>query len=122
MFKQILKRGQGSFEYILLLAGVLLIVVLAVVLLRGQSSTSGESSEWQQCKAGLVSNQRCYDTAGKWLTTSEVPLNTLPACLAIKDTVLKTVSTCTGLDKEKRTSVSIGGVITDTACCGLSTS
>jgi len=29
------KRGQGAFEYILLLAGVLLVVILAVVILRG---------------------------------------------------------------------------------------
>jgi hypothetical protein len=28
-------RGQGAFEYILLLAGVLLVVVLAIVILRG---------------------------------------------------------------------------------------
>jgi len=31
------KRGQGAFEYILLLAGILLIVVLVIVILKEDS-------------------------------------------------------------------------------------
>ena len=111
------KRGQGSFEYILLLAGVLLIVVLAVVLLRGQSGTSGESAKWQQCKAALTTNPRCYDsTNGNWAPTQMVLMQTLPACQAIKDTVITTEDACSGIDKR----YDLDGLNTLPAvCCGV---
>ncbi len=67
-------RGQGSFEYILLLAGVLLIVVLAVVLLRGQSTGSGEEAAWQQCKTTLAQDKLCYKSDGNWEPAGVVPL------------------------------------------------
>ncbi len=52
-----MKRAQGTFEYVLLLGGVLLIVVLAVVLLRGGLFQSGEKDvKLQQCKLVLVKN------------------------------------------------------------------
>ena len=52
-----MKRGQGTFEYVLLLGGVLLVVVLAVLLLRGGLFDSGAKDVYlQQCKISLVKN------------------------------------------------------------------
>ena len=49
-----MRRGQGTFEYVLLLGGVLLIVVLAVVLLRGGLFQSGSQDIGKQsCKLAL---------------------------------------------------------------------
>ena len=57
-------RGQGTFEYVLLLGGVLLIVVLAVVLLRGGLFQSGSQDiAKQQCKLAL-SKSGFYDPSG----------------------------------------------------------
>ena len=50
-----MKRGQGTFEYVLLLGGVLLIVVLAVVLLRGGLFQSSSKSVFNSnCKLSLA--------------------------------------------------------------------
>jgi len=40
-----MSRGQGAFEYVLLLSAILLIVVVAVVLLRGISPQTTEPTE-----------------------------------------------------------------------------
>jgi len=56
-----MRRGQGTFEYVLLLGGVLLIVVLAVVLLRGGLFQSGaQDINKQSCKLAL-SKSGFYD-------------------------------------------------------------
>lgn len=83
-------RGQGAFEYVLLLAGVLLIVVLAVVLLRGGlfipaqqgaqvgncvnviTGLTGYASVWQ---GNSTSNSGCYASGGVWNSTGLI-LNT----------------------------------------------
>ena len=59
------KRGQGTFEYVLLLGGVLLIVVLAVVLLQGTFGTSKGNVNKNSCTAALVQDQTCW-TGGAW--------------------------------------------------------
>jgi hypothetical protein len=62
-----MKRGQGAFEYILLLAGVLLIVVLAIIILRG--AVPGTQTQLAQCKAQVASVPQCINTAtGLWDT------------------------------------------------------
>ena len=48
------RRAQGAFEYILLLAGVLLIVVLAIIILRG--SVLGAANNQIQSGIGAVGN------------------------------------------------------------------
>ena len=66
------KKGQGAFEYVLLLGGVLLIVVLAVVLLRGGLFQSGAESTYEQnCKLSLAQAAGCYD-GSEWNTTGLV--------------------------------------------------
>jgi hypothetical protein len=62
------KRGQGAFEYILLLAGVLLIVVLAIIILRG-TLTGGNQKEInkQACLSVIAKTAACYDGGGNWL-------------------------------------------------------
>ncbi len=70
------KKGQGMFEYILLLAGILLIVVLAIVLLRGGifQSASTETA-YQGCLAVLTRSGACYDTDGSWLSSGSVSVS-----------------------------------------------
>jgi uncharacterized protein (UPF0333 family) len=71
------KRGQGMFEYILLLAGILLIVVLAIVLLRGGifQSASTETA-YQGCLASLSRSSECYNPDGTWLASGTVTVST----------------------------------------------
>ncbi len=61
-----MKKGQGTFEYILLLAGILLIVVLAIVLLRG-GLFGGTSNTVQvnSCRNQLAQSG-CYYANGSW--------------------------------------------------------
>ena len=57
------RKGQGAFEYVLLLAGVLLIVVLAVVLLRGGLGGQEQALATNVCKATLATDAACWDGA-----------------------------------------------------------
>jgi len=60
------KKGQGAFEYVLLLGGVLLIVVLAVVLLRGGLfQSSSQNVELSACQNSLVTSPGCFKD-GEW--------------------------------------------------------
>ncbi|MBI5224413.1 class III signal peptide-containing protein [Candidatus Micrarchaeota archaeon] len=60
------KRGQGAFEYILLLAGVLLIVVLAIIILRGTIGKSGTQADLNNCKVQIAGVSVCTNTTGGW--------------------------------------------------------
>ncbi|MFH0836449.1 MAG: class III signal peptide-containing protein [Candidatus Micrarchaeota archaeon] len=71
-----MNKGQGSFEYILLLAGILLIVVLAFVLLRGSFPPVDEHTRYANCRALLVGTD-CYDSKGDWDSTRIVHLGTV---------------------------------------------
>ena len=51
------RRGQGAFEYILLLAGVLLIVVLAIIILK--NSVLGNANTQIQNNTQAYSAQTC---------------------------------------------------------------
>lgn len=62
-----MKRGQGAFEYILLLAGVLLIVVLAIIILRG--AVPGQQVGLANCKAQLAAVSVCMNSTGGWNST-----------------------------------------------------
>ena len=77
------KKGQGAFEYVLILAGVLLIVVLAIVILRGGlTSGAGKDISASNCKQALAKLSACYvQPSGAWKVNGVVP--TLPdACIA----------------------------------------
>src|SRR3989338_529677 len=55
-------RGQGGFEYILLLAGVLLITVVGIVLFRGSLFSGAEQSLGEtNCLRRLASVTACYN-------------------------------------------------------------
>ena len=61
-----MKKGQGAFEYVLLLGGVLLIVVLAVVLLRGGLfESSSQNVQLSACQNSLVTSPGCF-SSGEW--------------------------------------------------------
>ncbi|MEM4255116.1 MAG: class III signal peptide-containing protein [Candidatus Norongarragalinales archaeon] len=65
-----MKKGQGMFEYILLLAGVLLVVVLAIALLRGGLFQSTSSNvERSTCTNELVTAPKCFTGDGAWNAT-----------------------------------------------------
>ncbi|MFH0836448.1 MAG: class III signal peptide-containing protein [Candidatus Micrarchaeota archaeon] len=54
------KKGQGSFEYVMLLAGILVIVVLAFVIMRGTMGSADQQTQEQECKRKLVMDTTCY--------------------------------------------------------------
>ncbi|GEM_PF-2866002 len=79
------KKGQGMFEYILLLAGILLIVVLAIVVLRGGLFGGAEKDVVvSNCQAGLSRLSVCYSTGGAWangtITLVSTPSGLPSAC------------------------------------------
>ncbi|HLC47647.1 MAG TPA: class III signal peptide-containing protein [Candidatus Norongarragalinales archaeon] len=65
-----MKRGQGAFEYILLLAGVLLIVVLAIIILRGTIGKGGTQTDLNTCKAQLAGVSVCTNSTGGWASAT----------------------------------------------------
>ncbi|MBU1196902.1 class III signal peptide-containing protein [Candidatus Micrarchaeota archaeon] len=60
------RKAQGAFEYILLLAGVLLIVVLAIIILRGSVLGSANNQittgveTWKNNTAACASNEQLW--------------------------------------------------------------
>lgn len=81
-------KGQGMFEYILLLAGILLIVVLAVVVLRGGIFQGAQKdTQTSACQAALARVSSCYTTNGAWKTDSTFGGVQLPtpigACVSV---------------------------------------
>ncbi len=59
-----MKRGQGTFEYVLLLGGVLLIVVLAIVVLQNTAQQSFQGAGKNQCSARLLTEPTCNSVSG----------------------------------------------------------
>ncbi len=57
-----MKRGQGTFEYVLLLGGVLLIVVLAIVVLQNTAQQSFQGAGKNQCQARLLTELACQSS------------------------------------------------------------
>jgi len=117
-----LKKGQGTFEYVLLLAGVLLIVVLAIVLLRGGIFGGGAKDvSLQACKLELTKSGNCY-TGSEWNDKGGMPIG--DACKAFESGYGSYVdyqsgSTCApltaGKDLAVITPIAMGGKY---ACCG----
>lgn len=76
-----MKKGQGTFEYILLLAGVLLIVVLAIVLIRGGLfQPSQQNIQRDACRGALVQSTACYLASGVWNDTGYVIASAVSTC------------------------------------------
>jgi len=87
------KRGQGAFEYVLLLGGVLLIVVLAVVLLRGGLfSSASQNVNLNACKNTLTTASGCFNSQGEWLTDAQVSVTN-----SCHDTLETAGYTCAGV-------------------------
>jgi hypothetical protein len=63
---KLLRKGQGAFEYVLILAGVLLIVVLAIVILRGGLGGNARELALASCTNQIAKVGACYDTNGDW--------------------------------------------------------
>ncbi|HEV8289703.1 MAG TPA: hypothetical protein VGQ00_01985 [Candidatus Norongarragalinales archaeon] len=60
-------RGQGAFEYVLLVGLVLALVVGIIFVLRGGLAGSGSQVATQQCLAQLASDPYCYNSTGGWV-------------------------------------------------------
>ncbi|MFH1780339.1 MAG: class III signal peptide-containing protein [Candidatus Micrarchaeota archaeon] len=121
------KKGQGAFEYILILAGVLFIVVLAILLL--QSVNQGGSTQTQMiaCTATLTQSPGCYGTDGNWKLATEYgavrPAS--QACKNLPESIAYNVgvdaSAC--LDRPGHQNFLAGAGVTDPSqaggwCCG----
>ena len=63
------RKAQGAFEYILLLAGVLLIVVLAIIILRGSVLTTANAQIQAQTNAIGTQNNLTIAACGPYLLT-----------------------------------------------------
>jgi len=89
-----MRKGQGTFEYVLLLAGVLLIVVLAIVLLRGGIFGAGAKDvQFQACKRALAQSGVCYYQNGSW-NPSGAPSPLPDACIAYNNAFDPDVTNC----------------------------
>jgi hypothetical protein len=90
------RKGQGAFEYVLLLAGVLLIVVLAIVLLRGGLGGAGDQQVmYNMCKNELAGASQCWLANGN-PNPSGVPSPMPPSCLQYQTKYSATV-TCANM-------------------------
>ncbi|MBI2445381.1 class III signal peptide-containing protein [Candidatus Micrarchaeota archaeon] len=91
-----MKRGQGTFEYVLLLGGVLLIVVLAIVVLQNTAQQSFQGTGQQQCSARLLTELTCQNSnpsdANRWNECSQVNATTYPCA-----PVVGPVAPCAGV-------------------------
>jgi len=93
-------RGQGTFEYVLLLGGVLLIVVIALVTLQSafsDSTTSLSDLDLKQCKAAASQDPECYIGTvfqpGNTFSALSVPAGTLcNAARALMDAGARSVA------------------------------
>jgi hypothetical protein len=61
-----MRKGQGAFEYMLLLAGILAIALVAFFMLRGTNQTSKNQLDFAQCAGKLATASVCYDGSGAW--------------------------------------------------------
>ncbi|HLC47645.1 MAG TPA: class III signal peptide-containing protein [Candidatus Norongarragalinales archaeon] len=68
-------RGQGAFEYVLLMGGILFIATVAFFILRGTSSKQSNQVEFAQCKSQLIAAGACYYANGTWKTDVTTPLD-----------------------------------------------
>jgi hypothetical protein len=79
-----MKRAQGAFEYILMLSGVLLVVILIVLILQGSLNASNNTlAKNQNTYGNAVSIQMVnHKTAGLTVleTTGNVNATTFPCC------------------------------------------
>ncbi|MBI4360889.1 class III signal peptide-containing protein [Candidatus Micrarchaeota archaeon] len=75
-----MKRGQGTFEYVLLLGGVLLIVVLAIVVLQQTAQQGFQGAGQQQCTARLLTDISCRNAQGNFNSCGVVTASTYQGC------------------------------------------
>ncbi len=76
-----MKRGQGTFEYVLLLGGVLLIVVLAIVVLQNTAQQSFQGAGKNQCTARLITSIECQSSdADRWNDCGQVSATEYSGC------------------------------------------
>ncbi|MBI5036569.1 class III signal peptide-containing protein [Candidatus Micrarchaeota archaeon] len=67
-----MKRGQGTFEYVLLLGGVLLIVVLAIVVLQNTASSGFKGVEQTTCASDHMLELKCK-SGFNWNSCGVIP-------------------------------------------------
>ncbi|NUN11589.1 class III signal peptide-containing protein [Candidatus Micrarchaeota archaeon] len=104
------RKGQGAFEYILILAGVLFIVVLAILLLQSVNQGGGQQTELNACLATLTQSPRCYLPNGQWDASGEV-IPVSQSCSNL-DNQLAPVASCAGVTAWNQPTTNGGW------CCG----
>ncbi len=109
------KKGQGTFEYILLLAGVLLIVVLAIVLLRGGLFQSQSTAvQKNNCMSALALSGNCYNPDRTWNPAGSVLRANADACTLVQPQITQS-GTCNA-------TTPVGTANTTGYCCGAGAS
>lgn len=85
--KTLVSRGQGTFEYVLLLGGALLVVVASIVVLQTNFLDSQQAVfdvQLKQCKAAASQDSECYSGSifqpGNTFSALSVPEGTLCDC------------------------------------------
>lgn len=75
-----MKKGQGTFEYVLLLGGVLLIVVLAIVVLQNTATSGMQGASSKSCTARLINELPCIYANGSWKECGQIDSTTFKEC------------------------------------------
>ncbi|MFH0971207.1 MAG: class III signal peptide-containing protein [Candidatus Micrarchaeota archaeon] len=78
-----MRKGQGAFEYILLMAGILMIALVAFFMLRGTNQTSVNQAAFAQCATKMVVASACYDEHQNWKANDPTKYKTADYALPI---------------------------------------
>ncbi len=62
------QRGQGAFEYILMLAGLMLVVLLILVVLNATGGSTGKQADYNQCQNQIKASAACLNADGTFNT------------------------------------------------------
>ncbi|MEK6953668.1 MAG: class III signal peptide-containing protein [Candidatus Micrarchaeota archaeon] len=82
-----MRKGQGAFEYILLLGGILAIATVAFFILRSSATSSTTTITFAHCKTFLVNVNACYFANQTWKPDTTTKLNAIQYGMDPKCTV-----------------------------------
>lgn len=86
-------RGQGAFEYILMLAGLLLVVLLILVVLQGTQAGTQQDIKIKSCYSDLLKNTGCFSSSASF-DLNRQPASIPTSCTSIGTTVLDDQGYC----------------------------
>lgn len=84
-----MRRAQGTFEYLVLMAGILAIAIIAFFILRNSASSSSANVDLSNCKTQLAVISACFYSNGTWKSGDPTLYDALENGLDLKCTVSK---------------------------------